>query len=412
MKLLKDYHDQLQNLTVFLRVDINCPIYGGRIHGTGRIKQIVKNLDYLKDSKVVMATHQGRVTNEEFIELDEHAEILTKECGRRVKYVRDVIGDCAINAIQNMKNGDIILLDNLRFCAEENVDYKTNIESSKTIFVKRLSRFIDACVLDAFPCAHRRHPSITGFPSIGIDTYAGLSIGDEIINLEKIKSVTKSPRVIVLGGSKIKDRLNAMTLFLENGMADHILLTGSIGCLFLNAQARLDPTVSSTPEIRDPELVKKAHILMENYPGKIHTPIDLGLDVENERIDVDVRETFGFGQSDDIKNVKISDIGPKTVEYFSKIISSAGMVFMSGPAGIFEIEKFTHGTNKLLSAISTSMATTIISGGHLSTALRKLDLVKNINHVSTAGGALVLYMTGSALPMLVVLNVYEKGDVR
>lgn len=406
MKLLTDSYEKLAGRTVWLRVDMNCPVKNGHILGTRRIKEAAENLRYLKQSRVVVATHQGRVGNSEYVELDEHANILEAECGRPVKYIRDVMGDAAIHAITNMNDGDIILLDNLRFCAEENHDYETGAEGASSIIVRRHAPHIDACVLDAFPCAHRMHPSITGFAYAGIDAYAGVITGREVTNLSKIMSVVKAPHVVVLGGSKIADRLHAMDTLLSRGRADHILLTGLVGCLFLYAQARIDTSMLDK-KITPPELVKKAHVLMDKYPGRLHTPVDVALDIDGKRVDVDVRYVRGFGDDMD-QSVKICDIGPNTSSYYSKWISSAGTVFVSGPAGCFEREDFATGTRTILHAIAHSSATTIVSGGHLTTALADMGLTQNINHISTAGGALVSYMTGNTLPMIKALNRREQ----
>ena len=413
MKYLTTSHERLNGRTVLLRVDMNCPIQNGRIHGERRIAEAAENLQYLKESRVVVCTHQGRVGNDEFVELDGHADILAAKCGRPVKYVRDVIGDAAIDAIKNMHDGDIILLDNLRFYAEENYDYKSDAEGASSMVVRRLSPYLDACVLDAFPCAHRRHPSITGFAYAGVDSYAGVITGRELTNLSSIMGVAKAPHVVVFGGSKVDDRLYAMDRLLDNGRADYILLTGQVGCLFLYAQARLDASVLGE-YVPNHELVKKAHILMDKYPDKLHTPVDVGvMTSDGGRMDIDVRYAHGLAVNDigSDNNMEICDIGPKTSEFYSKWISSAGTVFMSGPAGCFEKKGFETGTHSILQAAADSAATTIMSGGHLTTALADMGLTSKINHVSTAGGALVLYMTGAKLPMVEALELEGKNEM-
>ena len=421
MKLLVDSQKELQNRTVLLRVDMNCPVKGGHIFGNRRIAEAAENLKYLRQSRVVVATHQGRVGNSEYVELDKHASLLESECRRPVKYVRDVMGDAAINAINGMVNGDIILLDNLRFCAEENYDYKSGEDGSSSMLVRRLAPHLDACVLDAFACAHRRHPSITGFAYANVPTYAGVITGREVTNLSKIMDVAKGPHVVVLGGSKIADRLHAIDTLLNYGRADHILLTGLPGCLFLHAQARLDLSLLDD-RIANHVLVKKAHVLMDKYPSRLHTPVDVAVDVDGRRVDMDVRFARGFGggvgaiTDDDImtssaQGSKICDIGPNTSSYYTKWISSAGTVFVSGPAGCFEREEFAAGTRDILRAAANSAATTIVSGGHLTTELANMNLTKRINHVSTAGGALVLYMTGVELPMITALKKTAKKKI-
>lgn len=412
MKLLVNSHAELRNKTVLLRVDMNCPIKDGIILGSRRITEAAENLKYLKNSKVVMCTHQGRIGNSEYVELDNHRSILESKCGRYVKYVRDVMGDAAIDAIKSMTNGDIVLLDNLRFCAEENCDYEFDEDGTNSILVKRLAPLFDACVLDAFPCAHRRHPSITGFAKAGVPAYAGVITGNELTNLSKIMEVAKGYHVVILGGSKIEDRLQAIDGLLSGDRADHILLTGLPGCLFLYAQNRLD-LPSLDDKITNRDLVKKARSLMDKYPGRLHTPVDVAIDMDGKRVDMDVRYVREFGgidTPDGVQNIKICDIGPKTASYYSKFISSAGTVFISGPAGCFEREEFVLGTDILLRAVADSAAITIVSGGHLTAALANMNLTDSVNHVSTAGGALVSYLTGVTLPMIDVLNMSEQKE--
>ena len=383
----------LKGKTVFLRVDMNCPIDPEtmEISGTKRIEEAIETLQSLKDSKVVVASHQGRVGNNDYTGMDRHAKVLEKLMNREIKYVEDVIGEAAQEAIRNLENGDILLLDNLRLCAEENYEF-TPENAAKTIMVTRLAKLFDLCVLDSFPSAHRSHPSIVGFPQV-LPACAGRIVEREVRNLDEIMTVAKAPHVIVLGGSKVPDRLEAIKLLIQNGRADHVLLTGLIGNVFMRAQARVK---SSLGIKREEEVVAKAHTLIGEYPDVFATPVDIAIDKEGERVEMDVRE---MGKGD-----KIFDLGPKTVEYYSKLIAGAGTVFISGPAGFFEKENFSYGTKSLLSAVANSMATTIVSGGHLTTALKQQGLAEKINHISTAGGALVLYLTGEKLPMIKALE--------
>ena len=383
----------LKGKTVFLRVDMNCPIDPEtmEISGTKRIEEAIETLKSLKDAKVVIASHQGRVGNKDYTGMDKHAKVLEKLMNRKIKYVEDVIGEAAQNAIKDLEDGDILLLDNLRLCAEENYEF-TPENAAKTIMVSRLSKLFDLCVLDSFPSAHRTHPSIVGFPQV-LPACAGRIVEKEVRNLDEIMTVAKAPHVIVLGGSKIPDRIEAIKLLIQNGRADHVLLTGLIGNVFMRAQGRIK---SSLGIKREDEVVAKAHSLIGEYPDVFATPVDIAIDKDGERVEMDVRE---MGKGD-----KIYDLGPKTVEYYSKLISGAGTVFISGPAGFFEKENFSYGTIELLKAVANSMATTIVSGGHLTSALKQQGLADKINHVSTAGGALVLYLTGEKLPMIKALE--------
>ncbi len=393
MKVLTLDDFDLKGKTVFLRVDMNCPIDPEtlEISGTKRIEEAIETLDSLKEAKVVIGSHQGRVGNNEYTGMDKHAKVLEKLMNREIKYVEDIIGEAAQNAIKNLEEGEILLLDNLRLCAEENYEFAPE-NAAKTIMVSRLSKLFDLVVLDSFPSAHRSHPSIVGFPQV-LPACAGRIVEREVRNLDEIMTVAKAPHVIVLGGSKIPDRLEAIKLLIQNGRADHVLLTGLIGNVFMRAQARIKSPMGIK---REEEVVAKAHSLIGEYPEVFATPVDIAIDKDGERVEMDVRE---MGKGD-----KIFDLGPKTIEYYSKLIAGAGTVFISGPAGFFEKENFSYGTKALLNSVANSMATTIVSGGHLTTALKQQGLADKINHISTAGGALVLYLTGEKLPMIKALE--------
>jgi len=384
---------ELKGKTVFLRVDMNCPIDPDTLEilGTKRIEETIETLESLKDAKVVVASHQGRVGNNDYTGMDKHAKVLEKLMNRKIKYVEDTIGKAAQDAIRDLEEGDILVLDNLRLCAEENYEFSPK-NAAKTIMVSRLSKLFDLCVLDSFPSAHRSHPSIIGFPQV-LPACAGRIVEREVRNLDEIMTVAKAPHVIVLGGSKVPDRLEAIKQLIQNGRADHVLLTGLIGNVFMRAQARIKSPLGLK---REEEVVAKAHTLIGEYPDVFATPVDIAIDKDGERVEMDVREIN--------KGDKIFDLGPKTIEYYSKLISGAGTVFISGPAGFFEKENFSYGTKALLNSVANSMATTIVSGGHLTTALKQQGLADKINHISTAGGALVLYLTGEKLPMIKALE--------
>ncbi len=399
MKILTLDDFDVTNKTVFLRVDMNCPIDPEtmEISGTKRIEEIKETINALKDSKLVVASHQGRVGNKDYTGMEKHVKVLEKLLDRNIKHVQDIIGEAAKKEIKDLKSGEILVLDNLRLCAEENYEFSPP-DAAKTIMVKRLSPLFDLCVLDSFPSAHRSHPSIVGFSHV-LPACAGKIVEREIRKLDEIITVAKAPHVIVLGGSKVLDRLEAIKMLIKTGRADYVLLTGLIGNVFLRAQGRIRTSLGI---VREEEVVTKAHSLIGEYPDVFSTPVDVAIDKDGSRVELDVRD---LGKGD-----KIYDIGPKTVEHYNKLISGAGTVFISGPAGFFEKEQFSFGTKSLLEAVSNSMATTIVSGGHLNSALKKYGLVEKINHISTAGGALVLYLTGETLPMIQSLEEAAKKE--
>jgi len=168
--------------------------------------------------------------------------------------------------------------------------------------------------------------------------------------------------------------------------------------VFLRAQGRIKFPLGIKNEDR---LVSEAHSLIGEYPDVFSTPVDIAVSKNDERVEIDVRDLN--------KDDQIFDIGQKTLDYYSKMIFGAGTVFISGPAGFFEKENFEFGTKSLLESVATSMATSIVSGGHLTFALKKYDLADKVNHVSTAGGALVRYLTGQKLPMIKCLEDAANG---
>jgi len=375
--------------TVFLRVDMNSPIDPKtmEILETSRIRESTESLKDLGGAKVVIASHQGRVGNKDYTGMESHAKVLEKVLNGKIKYVEDVIGSEAQREIKNMKNGDVLLLDNLRLCAEENYEFAP-AEAAKTIMVSRLSKLFDLCVLDSFPSSHRSHPSIVGFSYV-LAACAGRLVEREVRKLDEIMTVAKGPHVVVLGGSKVMDRLEAIKTLIQSGRADQVLLTGVIANVFLRAQGRIKTPLGIK---REEEVVTKAHSLIGEHPDVFSTPVDIAIDKNGTRVEMDVRDLD--------KEDQILDLGPKTVEHYTKSIHSAGTVFISGPAGFFENENFKFGTESLLRAVADSFATTIVSGGHLTAALKRYGLAEKINHISTAGGALVLYLAGMKLPMI------------
>lgn len=383
--------------TVFLRVDMNCPINpkSGEIIEHGRITEASVTVKDLARSKVVIGSHQGRVGRYDYTGMGQHAEILEKLLGKKVDYVEDVMGPETRKRIKAMHDGDVLMLDNLRFCAEENYEFRPE-DAANTVMVRRLSEMLDICVLDCFPSAHRAHPSIVGFPYL-LPACGGRLVAKEVESLNEMLTVAKGQYVIVLGGSKISDRLEAIDTLIQSGRADQVLLTGLIANIFLIAQRKIKRTLMVSKE---EVLIEKAEKLILKYPNVFTTPVDVALENNGKRVEKDVDKL----DEGDV----VLDIGRKTVDAYSKIIKSAGTVFMSGPAGAFERPEYAFGTETLLKTVASSLSTTIVSGGHLTAALRRFGLAEQIDHVSTAGGALVLYLSGKKLPMIEVLEMAAK----
>jgi len=383
---------ELEDKRVFLRVDINTPIHPdtGALIEQARLEEAAATIRDLSQSKVVVASHQGRVGRSDYISLDRHAEALQGIIGKPVKFVPDVFGPEALREIDSLASGEVLVLDNLRFTAEENQEYKP-VDAEKTFLVNRIQKHIDICVLDAFSTAHRSSPTIVGFAGL-VPTCAGRTVGKELRMLDRIVTVEKGPYVTVLGGAKVNDRLEAIDALIANNRADKVLLCGVVGLVFLKAVGKYRGDLKIDGEQK---LLLKARQLIDVDPERFMMPIDVGIKVDGSRKDLDVEVA---AQS------QVLDIGPKTVEIYERYIKGAGTVFMSGPPGAFEWDDFSYGTQHLLKAMASSLATTIVSGGHLSSALRKYEIHDQIDHISTAGGALVQYLAGKRLPLIDALE--------
>jgi phosphoglycerate kinase len=383
----------LEGKRVLLRVDINTPVHPetGELLELSRIEEAAMNIRDLSKSVVVVASHQGRVGRYDYISMDRHARAFAKILGKEVRFVQDVFGEAAQAAIDGSSPGDVIVLDNLRFTAEENVEF-TPAEAEKTILVTRLSPHLDACILDAFPTAHRSPPSIVGFAEL-MPTCAGRIVAKELMKLERIFAIEKGPYVTVLGGAKVTDRIEAIDALIANNRADKVLLSGLVGLVFLKSRGKF--TGNLVVENEQKMLVKARQLLLD-HPETFEMPIDVAVRSDGTRKEIDPTELR--------PDMVVLDVGKKTIDRYSRFIKGAGTVFMSGPPGAFEYAEFALGTEMLLKALANSFGTTIVSGGHLSAALYRFGIHDSIDHVSTSGGALVQYLAGKRLPLMDALE--------
>jgi phosphoglycerate kinase len=383
----------LDGKRVFVRVDINTPVHPetGELMELSRIEEAALTIRDLSKSVAIVASHQGRVGRSDYISMDRHAKALAKILGKDVRFVQDVFGEAAQAAIDGASPGDIIMLDNLRFTAEENVEFSP-ADAEKTILVTRLRPHIDACVLDAFPTAHRSPPSIVGFAGL-VPTCAGRVVARELMKLERIFAVEKGPYVTVLGGAKVTDRIEAIEALIANNRADNVLLSGLVALVFLKSMGKYRGTLKVDNEQK---MLLKARQLLDDHPHVFEMPSDVAVRVDGARKELDVSEVT--------EKMTVLDVGTRTIDRYSRLIKGAGTVFMSGPPGAFEYEEFAVGTEMLLNAMADSFGTTIVSGGHLESALHRFGLIDSVDLVSTAGGALVQYLAGKRLPLMDALE--------
>ncbi|MEM2910231.1 MAG: phosphoglycerate kinase [Nitrososphaerota archaeon] len=383
----------LAGKTIFLRADINSPVdpYSGRLLNKVRIKEAAVTIRELSSSKVVVGSHQGRVGNYDYVSLREHAEVL-KECvGGNVKFIDDVIGPAAREAIKNLKSGEILVLDNLRFVAEENFEFSIE-DASKTHMVKTLKDYFDVCILEAFPTAHRANPSIVGFAEV-LPTCGGRLLTQEVNSLLSILQKLRSPITLVLGGAKVSDRIESIEALISSYKVDKILPCGLLGVIFLKATKDLNVPTG----IKDEEkYIKKAEKLLSEFKETFILPEDFAVEMGGKR------KELTLSQFDSERPVL--DIGMKTVSKYTDVIRNSGTVIVSGPPGAYEKKNFDVGTKALLMELANSRALSIVSGAHTLTALEFFGLRDKVTHATSAGGALIKFLSGKKLPLFDALK--------
>ena len=403
---------QTKNKTIVMRVDVNSPVDpdSGRILDTTRIQSHINTIEYLADSKVVLLGHQSRPGKKDYISLNAHAKSLNSLLKRPVKFVDDLFGQRALFAIKKMAPGDIILLENVRFFAEEIALSKSPIDiQSKCTMVKNLSPLADFFVNDAFAAAHRAQPSLVGFTPV-LPSAAGLLMEKELTALDRVLNSDERPSCAILGGAKVNDSLEVADNMLNNGIVDKILTTGLVANIFLIANGHNlgKPNIrfleSEFPDLKT--LVEHAKMLLKKYKSKLGLPIDIVGNNKGTRTFVSLE---GLPTQ-----YPIYDIGLETIVKYSDIIKKAKVVIANGPAGVFEIDEFSLGTDEIFDAIANSKGYCVVGGGETIAVIDKLGITDKIDHISTGGGACINYLAGRPLPAVEALkdskNVFGKKN--
>jgi phosphoglycerate kinase len=394
-----------KNKTALVRVDFNSNIDPKtkkileapriRAHGETTIKELVQ-----KGAKVVILAHQGRPGDPDFAPLKQHAEFLSKVLGKPVKYVDDLFGEKAQNAIKQLKSGEVLVLENVRTYPDE-LKKGTPEEQAKSEFVQKLAPLADVFVNDAFSAAHRAQISIVGFTAV-LPSVAGRIMERELKALTKAVERPEKPCIYILGGAKADDALKISTYILRNDIASQVLTGGVVGHLFLAAKG-FDLGRPNMEFLQKKELisfipgVKK---LIEEYPQRIEVPIDIAVEVDKKRKEILANQLPS--------DYPIFDIGANTIERYSKIIKNAKSIVFSGPVGVFEKKEFETGTRKIFEAIASSKAFSLIGGGDTVSAVEKFGLAQKMGYISTAGGALIEFLMGEKLPGVVALEEAAK----
>ena len=367
----------VNNKTVFLRLDLNVPIKKGKVVDNNRIKESLETINYLvgKNAKIVIASHLGKVKSEEDFK-DKSLKPVKKELEtllkRKIQFSEELIGENLENKIQSLKPKDILLLENIRF-----LDVPNNLESSCD---DRLSRYysmlVDVFVLDAFASAHRCHAS-----TYGISKYkehaVGFLVEKEVEELSKIKSVKKT---LILGGSKVSDKIKMIKNLLPT--TDKLLVGGAMCATFLRAKGE-----STGKTYVEEDYLKEAKKLLKE--DKIILPID----VVTEK---------GIKKIEDITDETIYDIGPKTIKLYEESINKKLPVLLNGTLGKYEDIEYENGTKKIFSYLKKEKIKAIVCGGDTGAACKKYKFKPY--YLSTGGGAALEYLEGKEMPALKIME--------
>jgi phosphoglycerate kinase len=388
---------QLKDKTVLLRLDINAPMdpASNQILDDGRIMAAKPTLDSLAHGRVAIISHQSRPGRGDFTPLQQHAAVLQKFCSQRVSFVEDVMGPSARQAIRDLRNGEVLVLDNVRFCSEETLEDEGE-KLAKTNLVKRLAPLFDLYVNDAFAAAHRAQASLVGFPYV-LPSAAGRLMEKELDAIKHLMLKPAHPSTYILGGAKVEDKVPVIENILATKKADRVLVGGNVAKVFLKAtDYKLGE--SDERELGDvTDEVLKANRILSKYRTRIVLPSDFGTESAGQRVEEQVKALSRGGRA--------LDIGPETAEHFSEIIAQSKTIVASGPMGVFEEDGFEMGTKVVLEAMANSTAFTVIGGGHLSGYAGILGVADRLSHVSTAGGAMLSLLAGEELPAITALVV-------
>jgi phosphoglycerate kinase len=393
--------DDLSGKRVILRCDFNVPLDSGEIVGDGRIRAALPTIRHLIDSgaRVIACSHLGRPEGEVKPEysLAPVAQRLEELLGQPVIFASDTIGSQAKAASKVLEDGGVALLENLRFSPLE-----TSKESAERLeFAKQLSELGDVLVSDGFGVVHRKQASVYELAEL-LPSYAGLLVEREVEVLQSLTANPQRPYAVVLGGSKVSDKLAVIENLLPR--VDKLLVGG--GMVFTLLAAKGHDVASSLLEADQIDTVKGFFAQAESLGVEIVLPSDIVVangfskDAEHEVAAVDQIANSKFGSA----GIGL-DIGPESAKVFASVIAASKTVFWNGPMGVFEFENFSHGTRAVAQALTAMDGFSVVGGGDSASAVRALGFSEEaFGHISTGGGASLEYLEGKALPGLEVLD--------
>ena len=383
---------EVKGKKVLVRCDFNVPLDENKnITDENRIVGALPTIKYLIENgaKVILCSHMGRPKGEFNMKysLAPVAKRLSEKLGKEVVLATDVVGDSAKALTANMKDGDVVLLENVRFHKEE--------EKNDPAFAKQLADLADIFVNDAFGTAHRAHASTAGVAAY-IPAVCGFLIQKEIEIMGGALSNPVRPFVAILGGAKVSDKIGVIENLLDK--VDVLIVGGGMAYTFFKAQGNnIGTSICEADKVElAASLLKKA----EAKGVKLLLPVDTVVATEF-KADAESKVVASTEIPDGWMGL---DIGPKTIEEFSNVLASAKTVIWNGPMGVFEFEKFATGTKKVAEAVANVNGTTIIGGGDSAAAVEQLGYADKMTHISTGGGASLEFLEGIVLPGIDCLN--------
>lgn len=384
----------LKGKVVLERADFNVPIKDGEITNDNRIVQALPTIEYIieQGGKLVLFSHLGKVKEEsdkEGLSLKPVAENLSKKLGKEVIFVPETRGEKLETAIENLNEGDVLLVENTRF---EDLDGKKESKNDPELG-KYWASLGDVFVNDAFGTAHREHASNVGI-STHLETAAGYLMEKEIKFIGGVVNDPQKPVVAILGGAKVSDKINVIKNLVN--IADKILIGGGMAYTFIKAQGK-----EIGLSLLEEDKIDFAKDLLENNGDQIVLPVDCKIAKEFSN-DAKITEV---SINEIPSDQEAMDIGPKTVELFNKELQGAHTVVWNGPMGVFEFSNFSKGTIGVCESIAKlEDATTIIGGGDSAAAAISLGFEDDFTHISTGGGASLEYLEGKELPGIKAIN--------
>ena len=388
----------LRGKIVGIRLDINSPIINGKIVYNERIARACKTLRELvkAGAKVVILAHHGRAGKPDCLSLKNHQVLIQGELKKKINFSKDLYHDNFSKRIPKLKNGEVLLLENLRFFDDE-----TNLEKEDNKLDK-LSEIFDYYIFDAFSVAHRKHKSVVGIK--GVPIISGRTMERELLHLDKLDH-TKKPHTYIFGGAKPDDLVILIEKSLKDKSVDKILLTGVIGEMALICKGyNLGCKIDMLKTYNYIENIDKFKEIFLKYENKFEIPKDVAIFDGKTRIEIPVDKLDEEENKKLVEKYLIQDIGTLTIDSYEKSIKRAGSIYYKGPQGNFEEPHFEKGTKQILKALSHAKGFTFMGGGHSVTAANMFNFLKKINYVSLAGGALVQHLSGINLPAFQTLK--------